>query len=256
MASLSAAVAAFAAALQQAGEAAAAAEEALAGLAVCAYSSEALGRQLEAAQRQCDALELAGLSNLAAWTRELQARAEAALAARLERALEAFAAALEAGGNAPAASEYPPIEECRFAIVLRGGGMVLEPPLAEARARLLHQLSQRMHTIVRLSPLRAGRYQLDAGASAAPAADLSHLLARVPVATLCRAYRLVEEKMRLAGAHVAQWLRYQGLWDMDHQTVYARVREAERARIVLSEQNIQRLATTRRSGSSCWQKSR
>jgi hypothetical protein len=100
--------------------------------------------------------------------------------------------------------------------------MVLEPPLAEARVALLAQLSSRMHTVMRLAPLRAGRYQIDAAASAAPAADLSSLLGRVPVAVLCRAYRLVEEKMRLAGAHVAQWLRYQGLWDMDHQTVYAK----------------------------------
>jgi dynein heavy chain 1 len=219
--SLSAAVSAFSAALQQACDSAAAADEALAGLATCPYSAEALGRQLEAAQKQCDALELAGLSNLEAWTRELQQRVETALSQRLERALEAFAASLEAGAVLPG-SEYPPLEECRFAIVLRNGSMVLEPPLAEARVALLAQLSSRMHTVMRLSPLRAGRYQIDAAASAAPAADLSSLLGRVPVAVLCRAYRLVEEKMRLAGAHVAQWLRYQGLWDMDHQTVYAK----------------------------------
>ena len=235
---LAAAVAAFSAALQAAGEAAGAADEALAGLAECPFTGEALARQLEAVQRQCDALELAGLANLAAWTRQLQVRAEQLLTARLEQALAAFADALETATDVPG---FAPIEglqcgfsflslvsfllgqECRFAIVLRGGSMVLEPPLAEARTRLLQQLSGRMQTVVALAPLRAGRHQLD---TAAPtAAGLGHLLARVPAALLCRCYRLVEEKMRLAGEHVRQWLRYQGLWDMDHQAVYARVGE-------------------------------
>ncbi len=220
VASLGAAVTTFKAALAQASEASEAVEDALAALQKCPYTAVDLSRHVAAVQKQCDALDLAGLSNLQAWTRELQQRVEQVLGERLAQALDAFAASLESSSDA---AGFPPLEECSFAIVVRNGSMVLEPPLAEARAQLLRQLSARMHTVVRLAPLQAGRYNLDATATAASAADLSHLLSRVPTATLCRAYRLVEEKMKLSSDHVQQWLRYQGLWDMDHQTVYAKV---------------------------------
>ncbi len=240
---LTTAVTAFKSAVTHALEATAIVDGAIEQLRTCAYDHDAFKKQLETLQKQADALDLAKHSNLRAWAASVSVRVEGVLTEQLGRALDAFSAALgymevataaaggPAGGLPPATTAEargtsPPfkLSECRFAIVVRNGTMTLEPPLPEARVQLLRQLCKCMQVVVTLPALQAGRYSM-ASSSARPAsADYSHLLSRVAPATLQRVYGLVEAKVAAAAQYVQQWLRYQGLWDMD-ASVYAFIGE-------------------------------
>ena len=234
VASLSTAVSAFKAGLQQALEVHRNIEKSLSSLTRCPYDAAAMREHLEAIQKQVDQLDLAGHSNLRQWAQLLGLRVEEVLTRRLSRALDGFSKAL--GWKAEAAekadgqegegeeeADIPVIlQECLFQVVVKNGSMTVEPPLMEGRKHILRQLSLWMRVVVDLPLLQTGRYSLQPQAEEGRERDHSHLLARVSSGVLCRVYQLIEGKMERARRYLEQWLRYQGLWDMD-QTVYAAI---------------------------------
>lgn len=241
VASLSAAVGAFKASLTQALEATAAVDAAIEQLRTCPYNRDTFRKHVAEIQKQADALDLAKHSNLHSWAQGVRTRVEDALVEQLNRALTAYCAALDEQKTegAPQVS----LAECKFSIVVRNGTMVLEPSLLEARVQLMEQLTQCMQIVVTLPALQAGRYSLGSSSdvsggatgasninnknnisSSTHNADYSGLLARVPPQTLTRVYSLIEHKVAAATSYVQQWLRYQGLWDMD-ASLYAMIGE-------------------------------
>ena len=178
-------------------------EQQCAALQTCAYTPEAVRAPLQALQQSIDALPLAGLVNAPRWVRALRARVDQVLLRRLEEALGALAAQLDAPG-----ADVPVVQ-----VVLRAQALHLEPPLEAAQAHWFAALGACIATVCAPPRLHVSARAAEWRARAVP--THADLLARVPPAVLQAPLRRIQAALGEAAAHAAQWRELQVLWDVE-----------------------------------------
>jgi dynein heavy chain 1 len=218
-------------------------------LKTCAFSKAAFSGHLTTVQKIIDEFNLASLTNLESWTAALERQIEVTLTQRLGEAMNGWNALFDDGkpaaaatgpaaankkpsGDAapgapaalPASSLRPVLEKTKHEIVIRNQTMLLVPPLEQARATWISQLSRWAGAVCDLDKLRSNRYDAAVAVrgkeAAAPPPTYKHLLNQLPGDTLVQAYRNIEKKLEDVRAYVHQWLQYQALWDLDATVLY------------------------------------
>ncbi|WFD21602.1 hypothetical protein MEQU1_000257 [Malassezia equina] len=183
-------------------------------LRTCVYTPEAIRAPLQVLQQRIDALPLAGLVNAPLWVRTLRTRVDQVLLQRLEEALGALAAQLDA----PSA-DVPVVH-----VVLRTQSVHLEPPLEAAQAHWFDVLGACIETVCGPPRLHVAPRAVDLRVRAVP--THADLLAHVPPAVLQAPLRRIQAAMGEAGAHAAQWRELQVLWDTEPDTAVDGVDDA------------------------------
>ncbi|PVI03176.1 dynein heavy chain [Periconia macrospinosa] len=208
-------------------------EKALKDLETCPYTREAFRENLEIIQRSVDQLNLENYSNLASWVADMNARIEAILLVRLNRAITLW---IEVFNNvddldedrrphselAPteSAEEKPTLSRLTLEITMRNQVIYLNPPVEYARASWLEQLQQWLAIICTLQKVKASRYEMRLDASDDTSTNQFSDLPSQCTDVLMEVYGAVEGKLRDISEYVDAWLQFQSLWDLKSDDVY------------------------------------
>ncbi|CEH14594.1 dynein heavy chain cytosolic [Ceraceosorus bombacis] len=112
-------------------------------------------------------------------------------------------------------------------IRIRNQIIYLDPPIEHARASWFTQLHDVLGVACGLRRVQSARYemgvQMQKLARDVTTADVTYagLLTRFEDTTLSRPFALIEAKVQEVGRYVAKWLRFQNLWDLEAEHVYA-----------------------------------
>ena len=204
------------------------------------YNHEAFEGVIERLQKIVDDLNLHSFVNLESWVQKLDKLVEAKLAKRLSQGLAKWAIALEQYGKTTSEWEnedetsveghegegLPTITSMVHEIQIRNQVMYLNPPPETAREQLFHQLQEYLGVITNIPRIQSSRFQVG---MVAPADQLRSqityrsVLAVVQPADLLKIYRVIDECYSSVNKYVQVWLQYQALWDMQTESIFARL---------------------------------
>ncbi|CBX94114.1 similar to cytoplasmic dynein 1 heavy chain 1 [Plenodomus lingam JN3] len=208
-------------------------EKALKDLETCPYNKDAFQQNLETIQKSIDQLNLENYANLASWVSDMNARIEAILLVRLNRAISLW---IEVFNNVedsddtrrpvsqPASTESPEVKptlmRLTLEITMRNQVIYLSPPVEYARASWLEQLQQWLAIICTLQKIKASRYEIRLEANSDTAVSQFSDLPSRCTESLIEVYGAVEGKLREISSYVDEWLQFQSLWDLQSEHVY------------------------------------
>ncbi|KAF2143585.1 uncharacterized protein K452DRAFT_224111 [Aplosporella prunicola CBS 121167] len=213
-------------------------QKALTDLETCEYKHDSFRQSLDVIQRAVDQLNLENYVNLPYYVAEMNARIEATLLIRLNRAvtewIEAFTSAdgseedernntLRALEGSPEQQPktLPRLSHLIHEITMRNQVIYLDPPLEFARASWLDQLHEWLGVICRLQKIKSSRYEMRLEATRQEPTE--QRFAELPsrcTQSLTQVYGAIENKIREIGTYVDDWLRFQSLWDLKSDQVY------------------------------------
>ena len=207
---------------------------ALLNLQTCPYNSKDFGADLEIIQSAVDQLSLENYTNLGRWVHDLNVRIEQALEERLKDAIQCWLNAFQPpdtdvprGNNAKDQDEgAAQIHMINFAqitinITMQNQIIHLDPPLPYVRARWLEHLEEFLDIPCHLKRIKSSRYHMATMSNNND--DSDKRFATLPlhcVDNLSRAYSAVDVKVRTMTTYVAEWLKYQSLWDLQFDQLY------------------------------------
>jgi dynein heavy chain 1 len=211
----------------------AAIEKALKDLENCPYSKDAFQRNLEIIQKQIDQLNLENYANLTSWVSEMNARIEAILLVRLNRAIalwiEVFKNIEDEDENRRPTSQLvsmespevkPALNRLTLEITMRNQVIYLSPPVEYARASWLEQLQQWLAIICTLQKIKASRYEIRLQTRDDTSSTQFSDLPAQCTDSLIEVYGAVEGRLRDISSYVDEWLQFQSLWDLQSEHVY------------------------------------
>ncbi|XP_064484606.1 dynein heavy chain, cytoplasmic-like isoform X2 [Ornithodoros turicata] len=213
----------------------------------CAYSTTTFADILNKIQRAVDDLSLRQYSNLHLWVSKLDETVEAKLATRLEAGIQAWTRALEGkkdagegdGDGLPQTPMGPAGDGSTPVVHLLGGDpqiqtlvhevritnqeMYISPSIEECRLGLLQQLFAWENVVLSQQRIQSTRYQV--GLERQTAQTYRNLLTVMQdgAAVLEKCYGAIETTMRQMTDYVREWTRYQSLWDLQQDVLYARL---------------------------------
>ena len=220
----------------------AAVEAALERLLSCPLEKSIISGNISAIQSLVAELELASFSNLATWVRKIDARVEKVLAFRLQQLLDmwirCFKLPSDDQEDLKFDDEYKEEEPTEYVrglarnaqtlheIRIKGGLLLVDPPVEAARAKWMEQLAVVLSTIGNLPRLKHSAYSVlsDSPESAARGAETyENVVEALPVEAMRMAYDTISLNVRECQLYVSSWLNYQALWDLDAGDAVARL---------------------------------
>ncbi|XP_050037127.2 dynein heavy chain, cytoplasmic isoform X2 [Dermacentor andersoni] len=214
-------------------------------LETCPYSASTFAEILNKIQKAVDDLSLHQYSNLHHWVSKLDEQVEAKLAGRLEAGIQAWTLALEGkkeGGSAetdvdattpgdkeggvavhhPLGGE-PQVHTLVHEVRITNQVMYLSPSLEESRFSLLQQLFAWQNIVLSQTRIQSTRYQvgLERPATQTYRGLLRTMMDGTNVLEKC--YGCIEAIVKQVDVYVSEWLRYQALWDLQQDMLYARL---------------------------------
>ncbi|KAF2072162.1 hypothetical protein CYY_006521 [Polysphondylium violaceum] len=244
------------------------------GLKNCPFKQESFNEILEKIQKIVDELNLANYSNLSIWVTQLDQTVEAMLIERLIDAIQSWVHLIEGkedvkdvantGASQPRMSYAsrnrdltvsalqtsttaaepekpvvqsikPKLDQSVHEIIIRNQILYLDPPLEFARVNWISQLHTWLNIVCDLPRIQSSRY--DEGIAAnSTAKTFRDMLPKLPQGSLESAYSSISQKLEQVKQYVDIWLRYQSLWDMDANFVYAKLGDDLNKWTVLLEQ--------------------
>ncbi|KXS20765.1 hypothetical protein M427DRAFT_130976 [Gonapodya prolifera JEL478] len=203
----------------------------------CDFSREVIGEIVGRIQKMIDKLNFEAYSNLDIWVKDLDAKVEDILVARLQGAVKSWTNEFasqndETTGKSSRrtrgmttesqrthAADRPRINVQIHEVRMKNQTMFLDPPLESAREQIYIQLHAWIATICTLPRIQSSRYDM----MAKTAADTSYssLLVKLQDGVLEKAYDVIEDKLRRVFDYVSIWLQYQSLWDLEAEKVYS-----------------------------------
>ncbi|VDB86807.1 unnamed protein product [Peniophora sp. CBMAI 1063] len=217
-------------------------------LATCAYTSDAFSELLGKVQAAIDRLNLEGYANLEQWVEKLDLKIEGILRGRIEAVLKVWCEEFERsdegdsrlttgkgrkgdrrGGqgadkfteSSMATALHPIVHEIR----IQNQVIFLDPPIEHARGTWVQTLHDWLGVVCRLRRIQSSRYEIGLQIQSAEAADLTYtsLLTQLPDEVLQKPFALIEAKVQQLRDYVGKWLQFQSLWDLEAESVYARL---------------------------------
>lgn len=191
------------------------------------------------AQTTIDAMREKRYVNLRQWTAKVNERVEAKLLVRLQHAISNWTKALsrmnrvkrpEWDADDEDVDQLPTIQRSVHELQLHAQTMTLSPPAEQARTDLFRQLQEQVNIVTNQKRLRAfppPAAEAQSLALTSSSVTFTSLLRRLPndSADLWEAYRLVESQMASVNQYIASWFQYQSLWDVQVDTIYAKMRD-------------------------------
>ncbi|KAG9509180.1 Dynein heavy chain, cytoplasmic, partial [Fragariocoptes setiger] len=203
-------------------------------LDTCEYSATVFSEILTRIQKAVDDLSLHQYSNLAQWTKALDARIEQRLAARLQAGISAWTEALkdekrdedmddQVAGSGHKPGGEPKIAQLVHELRITNQIMYVSPSIEAANHSLMNQLFAWQNIILTLNRIESTRYQV--GLERSAAGSYKDLLKKLPDGSmhLEAAYVAVGEKIKQMQDYIQQWLAYQSLWDLQPDMLYDRL---------------------------------
>ena len=197
--------------------------KALQELKTCAYTTPSFQSHLEVVQTAVDKLSLENYANLSRWVRSVNVELKHVLQERLRDALKQWQqsfissdlSVLDAGdteGDKLTSIGFPNIF---VEIMMSNQTIFLQPPLAFAKAAWYEHLEGWLGVLCSLSHIKASRYQITAVPDQTTQSDkIFAVLPSTCIDDLRNAHSAIDEKLDIMSDYVADWLRYQSLWDL------------------------------------------
>ncbi|XP_022254853.1 dynein heavy chain, cytoplasmic-like [Limulus polyphemus] len=209
-------------------------------LETSAYSANTFTDILNKIQKAVDGLSLHQYSNLHLWVSKLDEEVEKKLASRLQAGINAWTKALEGkreeevdismDTDAPTTTAHKPGGDPQIATLIHevritNQVMYVSPSVEEARFNILQQLFAWENVVLSQTRIQSTRYQV--GLERQTSQTYRNLLTKMPdgAAILESAYSAVENTIKQMQEYVAEWLRYQTLWDLQPDMLYSKLGE-------------------------------
>ena len=208
----------------------------LAALDSCQYSTATIGAILGTVQKAIDSLSLHQFSNLDKWVERLDKDIEAKLAWRLQEGIKAWTAALEGrdleaddtdhDDARPKAGGEPKIQKLVHEMRLTQQVMYLLPSVEEARMGLMGQMFAWQAVVTEQPRISATRFNITGLEPKTGETTYRKTLSKLPEGqgALDAAYGAMERMIAEVQAYVAEWLRYQALWDLQGDALYEKLK--------------------------------
>ncbi|TKA59707.1 Dynein heavy chain, cytoplasmic, partial [Cryomyces minteri] len=210
-------------------------QQAISALETCPYKRECFRQNLDIVQKAVDQLNLENCMNLPLWVADTNAKIDAILLSRLQRATLEWVQAFDSSqkdspnktgilkprdSNGQLANSLPRLEPLVHEVTMRNQFIYLHPPLEHARASWLAHFHDWLGVIYDLQKIQASRYQLRLGAGPDVPALRFLDLANQSTDTLSLVYNAIEDKLSEVNSYVEKWLQFQSLWDLQSEQVY------------------------------------
>ena len=199
---------------------------ALTELKNCQYGYKTFEAKMDAIQNGVDKLNLENYTNLPAWVQQLNGILRSILQERLSSALAHWTMSFsDATGQDVSTAQVHEETTHRVSfpailieIMMNNQTIFVEPPLNFVKASWLSQLEEWLNVVCHLRMIKASRYQVSAAASLTQTDATFADLTLGSVEALQKTFSAVEEKLEDMSAYLAEWYRYQSLWDLtsDH----------------------------------------
>ncbi|KAF8367390.1 dhc-1 [Pristionchus pacificus] len=199
-----------------------------AALETCQYSTAVVESHLTSLQKAVDQLSLGHYSNLNTWVERLDKELEATLARRVEEAIRLWSVVFENGEEAEEAREnnvpLPVINPVLIEVRLTAQTIYISPTMEDAKAALLEQLYEWHGVVTGQARISSTRFQLTIDQQASKR-TYKEVLAKLPggLTLLDKAFNTIEKLTSEVDEYVAEWLRYQALWDLQAETIYEKL---------------------------------
>lgn len=197
---------------------------ALAELKTCAYTTTSFQGQLEVIQIAVDKLSLENYANLDNWVRNVNVELKQVLQERLRDALKHWRRSFDSSdmsapepedGHGPALTYTIGFPGIFIEIMMSNQTIFLQPPLAFAKAAWYEHLESWLGVLCSLSNIKASRYQITTVPDKSLQSDkIFAVLPGACIVDLSNAQNSIDEKLEVMSDYVAEWLRYQSLWDL------------------------------------------
>jgi dynein heavy chain 1 len=211
-------------------------------LDTCAFNPSSFKEILTKIQKAVDNLSLQQYSNLHAWVSKLDEEVESKLAVRLQAGIEEWTKHLKGieskedndtdnmDTDAPEQPAHklggePQIRKLMHEIRITNQLMYLHPSLEECRFNLLQQFFAWMAIVTSQERIQSTRYQV--GLDRPSTETYKDVLKKLPGGPVIMeaAYEEVNVKLGSVTEYVAEWLRYQALWDLQPDSLVNRFGE-------------------------------
>jgi dynein heavy chain 1, cytosolic len=203
----------------------------VADLKKCSFEALSFRGILDSIQSAVDKLNLENYSNLAVWVGRLNDDIEKILQERLTKAITSWSVAYqswrgEADPRRSSVSEntadeilvFPPLIH---ELTMQDQLIYLDPPIEYARSSWLEHLDAWLSTVCDLERIKSTRYQMTTiPTSQEQGGGRFSSLALHCVTDLQGAYGVIEERVITISDYLAEWLRYQSLWDLQSDKVF------------------------------------
>ncbi|XP_018494643.2 dynein heavy chain, cytoplasmic [Galendromus occidentalis] len=215
------------------------------------YTQQNFADILARIQKSVDDLSLKQYSNLALWVGRLDDDVESRLAKRLGEGIKAWTLALE-GKKADENPEHdnlqsttpttetapefpdtcklggePKIQTLMHDIRMLNQIMYVSPSVEESRCKLLEQFFLWENIVLAQNRIQSSRYQVGLEQQPQSATTYRNIFTKIPdgAVVMESAYTAIEVTVRQMKEYVDEWLRYQSLWDLQPEQLYAKLGE-------------------------------
>ena len=205
-------------------------------LSTCNFTTATFTGLLSQIQKTIDHLNLENYSNLDVWVATLNAKIDAVLRDRLVHAIDGWCSEFSRGDDSAANGDGPThpasdqrvtfrIPELVHEVKIRNQVIYLDPPLELARQEWLIQFQDVLGVVCHLPRIRSSRYEISLQVDDEAADETTYvgLLSGFDESTLQKPLALIEEKVQEVTEYVDKWLSFQSLWDLEADSVYARL---------------------------------
>ena len=173
-------------------------------------------------QTLIDDMQMRGFSNLAAWVAQLDGKIETIVAGRLAEALHTWVGAFERSEPLAEDEEGIVLDRSMHEILLTNQVVYLSPPVEQARADWVACFQNHISTVCSLPRVVSSRFEVFAEASDEPK-NYANMLKRMDPDVLVKPFGAIEKQVALMKTHVAGWLQYQALWDVEVSVIADRL---------------------------------
>lgn len=203
----------------------------------CSYSTNVFADIINKIQKAVDDLSLHQYSNLNLWVGKLDEEVEKKLSCRLEAGIKAWTKALEGkkdevdvcmDTDGPTTVAHKPGGDPQIPVLVHevritNQVMYVSPSVEEARFNIMQQLFAWENVVLLQTRIQSSRYQV--GLDRPTSQTYRNLLTKMPNGAIIleAAYSSIENKIKQMQEYVAEWLRYQTLWDLQPEMLYSKL---------------------------------
>ncbi|CEF66963.1 Dynein heavy chain, cytoplasmic [Strongyloides ratti] len=196
-------------------------------LSICAYEVKQFTSLLNDIQKGIDLLTLGSYSNLKHWVAKIDEDIENRLAYRVEDAINLWDLVLRQSRedieDAREASKLiPEIMPIELELRLTSQVMQVYPSLEQCKANLYDQLYKWQSVIIGQQRITSNKYTVMLEHDTDDDGTYRHVLKKMPnrMTVLINVYKTIDKVIANASKHIGEWMRYQGLWDMQPDVLF------------------------------------
>uniref|UniRef100_A0AC35TT30 DHC_N1 domain-containing protein n=1 Tax=Rhabditophanes sp. KR3021 TaxID=114890 RepID=A0AC35TT30_9BILA len=199
-------------------------------LTTCSFDPKIICELLNDIQKDIDALTLGSYSNLKNWVSKIDDSIENTLATRAELAIILWDQVLrqsqeEVDEQRESGVIIPIIKPLELVIKISGNVMQVYPSLEQCKVNLYEQLWAWHSVVTGQQRITSNRYNANYGKEHLEGSTYRHVIKKMPkkMSVITAAYKSIEQMINKASVHVSEWMRYQGLWDMQPEVMFERL---------------------------------